>query len=112
MRETAWSDEDVDDHVLGSGAIDGPGGCIRDYKMRDGDTGYLLFMDDPHNEEGMCRWFTLSRDRFREVAREIADGKHEVRDDIREDIRHNDIDASCVTVIIQIAMYGEIMYSG
>lgn len=107
FTNVAWSDEDVDDHVLGSGAIGD--GCVRDARA-DGN-GYLLFMDDPQDHDGNCRWYRLTRDDFRRVAGELIDGKHVVNPQIRADITTNEIDADAACVIIQIAVYGEIPYS-
>lgn len=106
-----WTDEQVDDNVMGSGAETFPWyqtgigqqvlapGKYGDYSVE------LGIEDDDVTAA------TFSRDDFRRVAQEVAEGKHDIRPDIVRDILLDDLDATAVDAIIQITVLGTVRWS-
>jgi hypothetical protein len=112
-----WTDEQVDDIVMGSGAELWPwyanGHGIGQEVVAPGQFGRFTVDIDDNGEDsliGDVKTVIFTRDRFREVAAELAAGQHEVRWDIRDMIRKNDLDSDAVDVIIQIIAFGEVVY--
>lgn len=105
-----WTDDEIDDHVMGSGVESFPwyaeeigeevlGVChYGDYVTAFGEWGTT-----PTSVR-------FSRDKFRRAAQTIVDGKVEIAADIRQSIIDNDLDAGAVDCIIQVATLGEVQY--
>lgn len=106
-----WTDENVDDIVMGSGAelypwyqdgigqqMLGPG--------RFGDYSVELGIEDDD-----VTLATFSRDDFRRVAQEVVAGAHDIDPEIVKDILMDDLDATAVDAIIQIIVLGEVRWS-
>lgn len=104
--EIAWTDDEVDQIVTGSGAESYPWylSDIRPSEVFDGC--YFVTLDDGDDSVP----FTFSRDDFRDVAREVAEGEHGIRGDIRKYIIDDDLDADTVDCIIQILCFGEAIF--
>lgn len=105
-----WDDEQVDDIVMGSGAevwpwyLDGIGQVmIAPGKYGD----YTVELGLDRDEVTVARF---SRDDFRRVAREVAEGKHAVNQRIVDYILNDDLDADAVDVVIQVIALGEVVY--
>jgi hypothetical protein len=104
-----WTDENVDDIVLGSGAecwdwyVDGIGQVVGG--ERDG-TFLVAFTDGFGNIED----YTFTRDDFRATARKVAAGQTGVRRDIVQDIRNDDLGADAVDVIIQLTVLDDLRF--
>lgn len=108
-----WSDEDVDDHVFGSGAMENAR-WYRNIDVEDATGAYVARMWDPYHDEQERRRFTtyrFTRDDFRRIAQEVADGKHDVDPILRTSLRHDDPDAETVDAVIQLTVYGIVIYS-
>lgn len=105
-----WTDEQVDDIVMGSGAETWP--WYRDGIAQDvlGPGKYGDYTVELGIEDDDVTAARFSRDDFRRVAREVAEGKHGVRQDIRDYILRDDLGADAVDVIIQIIVYGKAVY--
>jgi hypothetical protein len=112
-----WTDEQVDAIVMGSGAELWPwyqsGHGIGQEVIAPGQYGRFTVDIDDNGEDslfGDVKTVVFTRDDFRRVAAELAEGKHKVRWDIRDLIRKNDLDADAVDVVIQIIAYGEVVF--
>lgn len=105
----AWTDEEVDDIVLGSGAerwdwyVDGIGQVMTGERAG---TFLVEFIDGFENDE----LHSFTRDEFRKTAAAIARGEHGVRRDIVDSIRNDDLGADAVDVVIQLTVLGELRF--
>jgi hypothetical protein len=108
-----WTDDQVDDIVMGSGAevwpwyVSGIGQVVHSPGVF-GE--YVVELGLEENDAHPPTEFRFTRDRFREVAAELAEGKHGTRWDIRDMIRRDDLDADAVDVVIQVIAYGEVIF--
>lgn len=101
MSLCTWTDEETDDNVLGSGA-----------EMWDWYVTYIHWMDKANeyqvtmwdteaDEEGTPKVFTFTRDKVRETVAGMLDG-------FTFDV--DDMDACDMDTVIQMLVYGEVVF--
>lgn len=105
MSICRWTAEETDDNVTGAGAESWE--WYRSEIEQKGDR-YEVVMDDPNGDTPVT--YTFTRARVRTVVTEIAMGKHNVANRIRNYIKADDLDADAMDCVIQIIVYGEVVF--
>lgn len=109
MTYVRWDDEETADTILGSG-------CLSEYPWWVDVKGYneeigKSFTITSWDETGQKKMVTEIRySQLRAIARAIVAGKHGVNDRIINDIKRDDIDADSADCILQIAVFGQVVY--
>lgn len=116
----AWTDQEVEDHISGSGAGDSewywqlkrssyePSGDPQGSPGRR--FRFIVVIDDPSGDNRQVT-AVFAEDDFRRVAIEVMEGVHGANEEVRRAIRNDDLDAEAVDCIIQVIALGEISYS-
>lgn len=105
-----WDDEDIDDHVLGSGALSYSwwGGI-----EQVGDSFFLTA--DPQVDEDADMTIRFTRQDFADECRKCLSGEWTAWQTgtgvtIADTIRKDDLDADAVDCILQMIVFGELVY--
>ncbi len=100
-----WTPEEAEDNILGAGAD-----CWDWYvNLGEQGDGFVVEMVDPDNDGATVeRIFTA--DEYIQVAEEIVAGKREANERIRGYIKNDDIDADAGDCILQILLFGTVVY--
>ncbi len=107
MSICTWTNEEVDDNVLGSGVTTWPWWHSVD-ESPDG-KGYVAVIEDPDNCEDTIT-FEFSRSAVRTQVTKIMMGQSSANDRIVGYLRDDDPDADAMDCVLQLVVFGEIVY--
>jgi hypothetical protein len=110
MSICRWTDEETDDHVLGSGASWTFDWYAEAYGTP---TGYVFTMLDPENTDPMFKDYTFTRGKVRTIVTQLMIGTpdHNVVDYLVQYLKNDDPDAAIMDCVIQICAYGKVIFS-
>lgn len=109
MAICRWTDTETDDNVLGSGA-DAWEWYADAIEWDDVKNVYTVDMRDPDDAD-KSSVHTFTRGKVRSTVTEVMMGKHNICDEYVRYFKDDDVDACAMDCVIQIIVYGKVVFS-